>query len=195
MATLIKESYPYIEAYSNAWGLAPFHTVYGFFFTAGCIGWIVWCLNYLLLFAAAHSSSVGENIMSSYAISEITTVFLTQPVIIGVSYVFYKMLSKYGKYLPTCVYNRLVVTSVRSIPSLYYFSDPFGRHAKTSFSSEFSYNLFVRCPAVAMGVTEEAYAPQRAIASGEDPVERTIVGEIKKLYFSFIDTWDDIMHR
>jgi len=195
MATLIKESYPYIEAYSNVWGLMPFHTRYGFFFTLGCIGWIVWCLNYLLLFAAAHSSSVGENIMMSYATSEITTVFLTQPLIIGVSYVFYKMLSKYGKYLPTCIYNRLVVTSVRSIPSLYYFSDPFGRHAKTSFSSEFSYNLFVRCPAAAMGATEEAYAPQKAIASGEDPAERTIVGEIKRLYFSFIDTWDNIMHR
>jgi hypothetical protein len=46
-----------------------------------------------------------------------------------------------------------------------------------------------------MGATEESYAPQKAIASGEDPTEKTIVIEIKKLYMSFIGAWDEIMHR
>jgi hypothetical protein len=100
MATLIKESYPYIEAYPSSWGLMPFHTRGGFLYTFINLGWIAWCLNYLLLFAAAHTNDVGENIMKSYATSEITTVFLTQPLIIGASYVFYKLLNAYGKYLP-----------------------------------------------------------------------------------------------
>lgn len=195
MATLIKESYPYIEAYSSSWGSMPFHTRGGFLYTFVSMGWIAWCLNYLLLFAAAHTNDVGENIMKTYATSEITTVFLTQPLIIGASYVFYKLLNSYGKYLPPWLYDKLVVKSVKSIPSLYYFSDPFGKNAKTSFSSEFSYNLFVRCPAASMGATEESYAPQKAIASGEDPTEKTIVIEIKKLYMSFIGAWDEIMHR
>jgi hypothetical protein len=195
MATLIKESYPYIEAYPSSWGLMPFHTRSGFLYTFVNIGWIAWCLNYLLLFASAHSNDVGENILKSYATSEITTVFLTQPLIIGASYVFYKLLNAYGKHLPPWLYDKLVVKSVKSIPSLYYFSDPFGKQAKTSFSSEFAYNLFVRCPAASMGATEESYAPQKAIASGEDPTEKTVVIEIKKLYMNFIGAWHEIMHR
>ena len=195
MATLIKESYPYIEAYPSSWGVMPFHTRGGFLYTFMSMGWIAWCLNYLLLFAAAHTNDVGENIMKSYATSEITTVFLTQPMIIGASYIFYKLLNTYGKHLPPWLYDKLVVKSVKSIPSLYYFSDPFGKNAKTSFSSEFSYNLFVRCPAASMGATEESYAPQKAIASGEDPTEKTIVIEIKKLYMNFIGAWQEIMHR
>jgi hypothetical protein len=152
-------------------------------------------LNYLLLFAAAHSNDVGENIMISYATSEITTVFFTQPVIIGSTYIFYRLLNAYGKYLPPWLYKRLIVKSVKAIPSLYYFSDPLGNKTKTSFSSEFSYNIFVRCAAASMGATEQAYAPQKAIASGHDPSERPIVVEIKKLYKTFIGTWDEIMQR
>jgi hypothetical protein len=46
-----------------------------------------------------------------------------------------------------------------------------------------------------MGTTEESYAPQKAIASGENPSEKAIVVEIKKLYMNFIGTWDEIMRR
>jgi len=195
LATIVKESYPYIEAYSNFWGSFPCHTKVGCLYILLSSGWIGWCLNYLLLFAAAHDRSVGENVLKSYATSEITTVFLTQPVIIGVSYVFYKLLAKYGHRLPDWLKDRLMPKSVRSIPALYYFNDPWVGIAKTSFTSEYAYNLFVKCPSNATGVAEEVYANQRAITYDEEVKDKKVVVELKILYKKVVTAWDDIKNN
>jgi hypothetical protein len=195
MATVIKESYPYIEAYSNVWGLLPCHTRPGFLFLLISFGWIGFCLNYLLLFASAHDSSVGEGVMTSYAASEITTVFLTQPIIITFSYLFYRLLNKYGDRLPEWLKKRVITNYVKSIPAAYYFSDPWVGVAKTSFSSEYAYNLFVKAPAAALGVSDAVYANQKSIVYGEFTKDQETVIEIKNLYKKVVDTWAEIMHK
>lgn len=195
MAIVVKESYPYIEAYNNFWSMFPCHTNIGLLYLLCSFGWIAWCLNYLLLFAAAHDKSVGESVMISYATSEITTVFLTQPLIIGLTYIFYKLLVVYKDRIPVWLRERLMPSTVRKIPAVYYFSDPWVGVAKTAFTSEYAYNLFVKCPANASGVAELVYANQKAITYGEMPKDRKVIVELKALYKKLVTTWDDIRNN
>lgn len=174
MAAVVKEQYPYVERYPAWKKLLPAHTALGWLYLTGCFGWFGWCLNYLLLFAAAHEKSVGEHIMISYAESEISTIFLIQPLTIVATILMYRLLQRNSNRLPTWLKNMVLVSSVDSIPSLYYFSDPWNHMSNTSFTAEFAYNIFIKAAAVASGVDELAYAPMSAIAAhvgGLDGVE------------------------
>ena len=44
----------------------PFHTKIGGIIFCVSIGWFVWCLNYLLLFAAHHDSNLSTNMLISF---------------------------------------------------------------------------------------------------------------------------------
>jgi len=118
----------------------PFHTRIGGLIFCVSIGWFIWCLNYLLLFAAHHHSSVSTNMLTSFGISEITTVFITQPIIL-----FCVMLITYGINI---VMKKLKCTKKDiKIPSIYYFSDPFIKPYSTILSTSFAYNVFLNSPA------------------------------------------------
>jgi hypothetical protein len=174
MAAIVKEQYPYVERYAAWKKLLPAHTALGWLYLAGCFGWFGWCLNYLLLFASAHDQSVGEHIMTTYAESELSNIFLIQPATIVATIVLYRLLQKCSNRLPNWLKNALLVSSVNSIPSLYYFSDPWNHMSHTSFTAEFAYNIFIKAAAAASGVDELAYAPMSAIAAhvgGLDGVE------------------------
>lgn len=118
----------------------PFHTRIGGLIFCVSIGWFIWCLNYLLLFAAHHHSSVSTNMLTSFGISEITTVFITQPIIL-----FCVMLITYGINI---MMKKLKCTKKDiKIPSIYYFSDPFIKPYSTILSTSFAYNVFLNSPA------------------------------------------------
>jgi hypothetical protein len=199
MALNIRESYPYIEAYGTNWGWLPCQTWQGTAFIIGCLGWLAWCLNYLLLFASAHSQSTGEQILTSYAISELTTVFLSQPLIITFMVGLYWTVNRFKAYIPERVRRLLLVNSVGRIPSLFYFSDPWVKQTKTAFTSEFAYNIFVKCPAAVSGANELAYAPMKAAANtigddaaAADAAARHESQEIATLYMRMITVWKEI---
>jgi hypothetical protein len=192
MAAVIREGYPYVERYSRWRSLLPAHTFAGIGYLLLCFGWLGWCLNYLLLFAAAYQPAVGEHIMTSYATSELSNVFLIQPVAILVTIGGYWVLNKYSARLPLFVQRMLLVDSVRSIPALYYFSDPWNNMSHTSFTSEFSYNIFVRSAAIASGADELSYAPMTAIAVhvGKDgDIEQAVDDPVVELYKKMWAVW------
>jgi hypothetical protein len=168
MIKLLKQKYPGIHVYDSFWSILPCHTRGAWIFLLVSSGWIAWCLNYLLLFAASHPQSVGENIMISYATSELTTVFLSQPLTIIITYTVFKVLNKYGKYLPKFLQRYAILSSKNKIPALYYFSNPWKTDSQSAFTSELAYSLFVRCPASASNTNELAYAPTNAIIHDED---------------------------
>jgi len=199
MALNIRESYPYIEAFRTNWGWLPCQTWQGTAFIIGCLGWLAWCLNYLLLFASAHNQSTGEQILTSYAISELSTVFLSQPLIITFMVGLYWTVNRFKAYIPDRVRRLLLVNSVGRIPSLFYFSDPWVKQTKTAFTSEFAYNIFVKCPAAVSGTNELAYAPMKAAANtigddaaAADTVARHESQEIASLYMRMITVWKEI---
>jgi hypothetical protein len=118
----------------------PFHTRIGGLIFCVSIGWFIWCLNYLLLFAAHHHSSVSTKMLTSFGISEITTVFITQPIVL-----FCVMLITYGINI---ILKKLKCNKKDiKIPSIYYFSDPFIKPYSTILSTSFAYNVFLNSPA------------------------------------------------
>ena len=193
MGAIIREQYPYIERYSPWVRFLPAHTLLGWFYLASCFGWFGWCINYLLLFAAAHDKSVGERVLTSYATSEITTVFLIQPLTIAGTICVYWILNRCGARIPAWIHRAMLIRNIGSTPSLYYFSDPWNKKSHTSFTAEYSYNLFVHAAAQASGVPDIAYAPMQAIAAqigsdtevGEDGRAKLIVS----LYTRLWDGW------
>jgi hypothetical protein len=157
-----------------------------------CCGWLGWCLNYLLLFASSHSNSVGETIMTSYATSELTTVFLIQPFTILMTTFLYYLVKKYQGSLPTFITNFFLGRKVKSIPSMYYFSDPWNKKSKSPFTSEFAYSIFVACPAAASGSNELAYASIAALSEVIDGSDHNNLSEVLILYRRILRVWETI---
>jgi hypothetical protein len=180
MIKVIKAKYPGCEVFDSSWSYMPCHTFEGWLFLCCSAGWLAWCLNYLLLFAAAHERSVGEGVMISYATSELTTVFLSQPITIIFSYFAYKLIGKYGQYLPACLQRLVKQSSKNNIPPVYFFSNPWASTAESAFTSKFAYSLFVRCPAAASKINESSYAPTKAIL--DDSESATVICEVEALY-------------
>ena len=168
MIKILKRKYQGVEVFTSGWEILPCHTWAGSIFLFACTGWFVWCLNYLLLFAASHTQDVGEDIIISYASSELLTLCITQPLTILLTYLIFKAIHAYEAYLPACIRRRLVVDKKHKIPHLYFFSNPWMDQAKSVFTSKFAYSLFVRCPAIASHTSELAYAPLKAIVYDHD---------------------------
>ena len=168
MIKILRRKYEGVEVFDSSWEILPCHTTVGTLYVFCCMGWFVWCLNYLLLFAASHEPSVGQHIMISYASSELSTIFITQPLTILLTYLFFKGVHDYEAYLPACIRKRLIVNKKHNIPHLYFFSNPWMETAKSVFTSKFAYSLFVRCPALASNTNELAYAPIKAIVYDHD---------------------------
>ena len=192
MVNIVKEPYPYYEQYGVEWQNAPCHTWQGALFIACCSGWLGWCLNYLLLFASAHATEVGAGIMTSYATSEISTIFLVQPMTIMMTTAAYYFVKRFEKVLPPFIVGFFINRKIKSIPSIFYFSDPWNKRSKSPFTSEFAYNLFVHCPAAARGVNELAYAPIAALSENIDGSEVTRLSEVLILYRRVLAVWDEI---
>jgi hypothetical protein len=145
-----------------------------------------------LLFAAAHDQKVGESIMTSYASSEISTIFLVQPMTIMTTTLVYYLAKRYEALLPNFIKDIFMKRKVKSIPSIYYFSDPWNKKSKSPFTSEFAYNIFVACPAAASGTNPLAYAPINAVAEVIDGGETNKLSEVLILYRRILSVWDDI---
>ncbi len=172
------------QVHSTFWSYAPCHTWQGAVLLGVGFGWFGWCLNYLLLFASAQEPHVGESILTSYATSELTTLFVQQPLIIALTYGAFYLLSKYKHKLPNRIKEIVLKDSVQSIPALFYFSNPWQSESKSSFTAEFTYAIFTRCAALASGVIPEAYAPVKAIAPGLASHSRSTSSEdeVNRLY-------------
>jgi hypothetical protein len=192
MIKIIKARYPGIELQNPIWSFLPCHTKEGWLFLIGSVGWLVWCLNYLLLFAASHKRDVGENIMISYATSEITTVFVSQPLMILFTYLFFKAVHSYSNYIPAFLRKYLLIASKYNIPHLYYFSNPWAQTAQSAFTSKFAYSLFVRCPALASNTNELTYAPMKAIIRDVEKEEKC---EVEKLYNDILNIKNELQLR
>ena len=168
MGKLIAKSFVKHPVYSAVWSVLPCHTLSGAMYLACSFGWLGWCLNYLLLFSASHETHVGEKIMISYATSELTTVFITQPLSIAVSLSLFVFLEKYSAYIPFYRFFK----KKDEVPALYFFSNPW-QNSKSLLTSEFAYAIFVEAPAKASGVNPLVYAPVNAIvpslAKGSGP--------------------------
>lgn len=193
MITVFKAKYPPCEVYSSAWSYLPCHTTQGWLFLICSGGWLAWCLNYLLLFAASHPTSVGQEIIISYATSELTTVFITQPITILISYGIFKLTQRYGLSLPLFIQRLVLIKIKKGVPPLFHFSNPWSHLEGSSLTSRFAYSLFVKCPAAASNTNELAYAPTKAIVHDDDDNEK--VCPVEELYKEIMGVKADLELR
>jgi len=178
------------EDYSGFWSIFPTHSWQASLALSGLFGWLGWCLNYLLLFAAANTRNVGHEVMKSWAASEITNIVVIQPLTIGSTVLLYILMNRYDKYIPTCIKKS---KTVKSIPSLFYFSNPWNSLSQSTLTSEFAYIIFVKCGAFASHSEELSYAPVNAIVN-EVGEEKTITEEarVKELYDAMKKAYQEI---
>jgi hypothetical protein len=172
LKTLLKEM---ANVISKPWNLlifpmgclriSPAHTWYGLLFLLACFGYFGFTLNFLLLFAAGHDRSVGHQVMTSWGISQLSSIFLIQPISIICIFAFYWLVNRYSRFLPLAVRNMLLVPAIRSIPTMFYFTNPWSDLSHSPLTSHFAYTIFTRCSAYASHAEEKDYAPMAAIVT------------------------------
>jgi hypothetical protein len=186
LAVCIKRDYPKFPTYGPSWELLPCHTLHGWAFLLATFGWIGWCLQYLLLFAAANSSSVGDGILTSFGSAELVTIFITQPFSVLVTTILLIILHRYKGHLPWPLSLIGSVPTKNSIPSMYFYSNPLNHHTHTILSSEFAHTIFMDAPSKASGVDFFSSAPIKSILSSINEEEETPDRRIEELYFSMV---------
>jgi len=187
LAACVQKEYPKFFTYAASWDILPCHTLHGWAFLLATFGWIAWCLQYLLLFAASHASSVGDGILTSYASSELVTIFLTQPISVLLTTGVLVVLHKFKGHLPWPLSIFGSVTTKNSIPSMYFFANPLNHHTYTVLSSEFAHTIFLDIPSKASGVDLFSTAPIKSILSSINGDEEVPDRRIEDLYYSMVD--------
>jgi len=187
LAACVQKEYPKFYTYGALWDILPCHTLYGWVFLLATFGWIAWCLQYLLLFAASHPSSVGDGILTSYGSSELVTIFFTQPFSVLLTTGILVLLHKFKGHLPWPLSMLGSVTTKNSIPSMYFFANPLNHHTYTVLSSEFAHTIFLDIPSKASGVDLFSTAPIKSILSSINNEEEVTDRRIEDLYYSMVD--------
>lgn len=186
LAKSVSKDYPKFSTHSILWDLLPCHTLQGWLFLLSSFGWIGWCLQYLLLFAASHSAEVGDGILISYGSSELVTLFLTQPLAILLTTGAFILVHKYKGKLPWPISLLGSVETRNAIPSMYFFSNPLNHHTYTILSSEFAHMLFLEAPSMASGIDLFSAAPIKSILSSVNEEEEVVDRRMEELYTSMV---------
>lgn len=200
MANVISKPWNMLHFPMACWRVWPAHTLAGGGFLLLCFGYFGFILNYLILFAASHQTSVGKQVMTSWGISQLSSIVLIQPITIVFTMGFYWFLNRYSKCIPAFVRNNILVPAVRSIPSIFYFTNPWASLSHSPLTAQFAYTLFTRCSAYASHAEELAYAPMEAITTsvGTDLPEITVDSEpgeentVKGLYEKYWRTFAEM---
>jgi len=186
---ILHTPYKKFVKYSPFWEFMPCHTVYGGLFLLCSFGWLGWCLNYLLLFASYHATATSQHILISYVTSELTTIFISQPLTILFTIGMYIYLHRHGDRFPW-PFSLLQMKHTKRIPPVFYYSNPWNSTTNSSLTSELAYTMFVKCPADACQLDETSYAPLRSILdkiNNKEHVESRIDTGVKDLYMSMLN--------
>ena len=165
MADVISKPWNLLHFPMGCFRVSPAHTWYGLLFLLACFGYFGFTLNFLLLFAAGHDRSVGHQVMTSWGISQLSSIFLIQPISIVCIFAFYWLVNRYSRFLPLLVRNMILVPAIRSIPTMFYFTNPWSDLSHSPLTSHFAYTIFTRCSAYASHAEEKDYAPMAAIVT------------------------------
>ena len=83
-------------------------------------------------------------------------------------------MNRYDKYIPTCIKKS---KTIKSIPSLFYFSNPWSYASYSPLTAEYAYTIFTRCSAYASHSDELAYAPMGAIVTSLGATESVVIDD------------------
>jgi hypothetical protein len=103
--------------------------------------------------------------MTSWGISQLSSIFLIQPISIVCIFAFYWLVNRYSRFLPLALRNMILIPAIRSIPTMFYFTNPWSDLSHSPLTSHFAYTIFTRCSAYASHAEEKDYAPMAAIVT------------------------------
>ena len=133
----------------------PFHTLRSFLSFIGCLGYLIWTINYLLLFTAEAGTDIQIQIMKSFGISQLFSIILITPMTLFFTLLFSWMYHKYKK----------TNFNSHSVP-LYYHSDP--------YVNDKSFGLTVR-------LSKSIFLESIALSSIHQPTDYKIIAPVKGL--------------
>lgn len=107
----------------------PIKTFRGFLFSCGVFIYIVWIMNYLLLFTASQSTATMNSIASSFGISQATSILITQPLTLLLTLVGTLLLSRLSRH--------------HNVNHIGYFADPAFKKGSSSLSGSWAYWIFL----------------------------------------------------
>jgi hypothetical protein len=113
----------------------PFHTFRSAITFIGCLLYLLWTINYLLLFSANIQPAIQEEILKSFGISQLFSIFLIHPITLLLSLVFawiYNILS-----------NKYITNTKKISKPLYFYSDPFINNKSLGLTTGLSKSLFL----------------------------------------------------
>jgi len=126
------------NSYNNWYKYLPVNTKVGWAGLAVGVGYLLWCLNYILIFGAAESGS--DKVFFNFMASEVIAIMISQPLslflapIIG--YITNKLIKMFSRKGDS--------KELHSYSNIYFFSDPLASAVSTSLSISFGYWLFLR---------------------------------------------------
>jgi len=109
----------------------PFHTFRSMITFFGCLVYLLWTINYLLLFSADIQPSIQASILQSFGISQLFSIFLIHPITILLTLIF------------TLIFNKYFKKSTDKYQPLYFYSDPFVNNKSIGLTTRLSKSLFV----------------------------------------------------
>jgi len=122
---------------------APVHTVRGWIALGVPIAWLIWCMQYLLAFAASQTQDTANKLFESYGISQLTTIFVMQPLTLFATMAITVLLF----YIVNKISPGRCAKAQTGVKALEFFSDPLASKGSTSLSASFAYWIFLRAPA------------------------------------------------
>ena len=112
----------------------PFHTPISTASFFGCLGYLIWTINYLLLFSADNQPNIQEEILKNFGISQLFSIILITPLTLLFTLIF---TWAYHKYI-----NKTNFMS--NITPLYYHSDPYVNNKSFGLTIKLTKSLFLK---------------------------------------------------
>ena len=169
------------DSYTTWHKYLPVHTWVGWAGLGVGVAYLIWCLNYILLFGAAQSGS--DAVFYNFMSSEFTAVLFSQPLSLFLAPIIGYVSSKAIKL---CSKKGVSSEELHSYSDIYVFSDPLASIASTSLSISFGYWLFLRGIIEAntkksdRATLEIACAPPKAIVASLEEDEEKAKDDSKK---------------
>jgi hypothetical protein len=172
--------------YEYSWWFStylPFHTVRSFTSFFGCLGYLIWTINYLLLFTADAGTEIQAQIMKSFGISQLFSIVLITPMTLFFTLLFTWF---YHKYIKKTNYTT-------NITPLYYHSDPYVNNKSFGLTVRLSKSLFLESIAsssIHQPTDYKIIAPMKGLIA--ELLKENIDSEINKEYYDKIIKYNEI---
>jgi hypothetical protein len=164
----------------------PCHTLISISSFVGCVGYLIWTINYLLLFTADAGTDIQIQIMKSFGISQLFSIVLITPITLFFTLLFTWI---YHKYIRKTKFDK------NTVP-LHYHSDPFVTDKSIGLTVRLSKSLFlesIAASSIHQPTDHKIIAPIKAVVAELLKIDTN--SNINKEYYEKIMKFNEVNKR